>query len=241
MSSAACVAVGDQPLAEPRDGLAVPQAVEGADWPPGIMSPRAVRASRAVTSRPHRGRGCGDQVDLVLPDQVENTLCIVWVDGEDVASPPSACLRHRRGLAELWSGVVVEWRCVHEKHVYPASPQLEGNGVPILDEERHAKQRQWVALTGRRGNRIERSKPKHACDPLLRGPAPGCAGRQASTSEQSISVASGSRGTPSPSTRQTVQGHRSNARGPAEAHAAALARGQDSEDVSCGASDPTPA
>ena len=43
MSSAACVAVGDQPLAEVRDGLVVRQAVEGADWPPGIVSPWPLR------------------------------------------------------------------------------------------------------------------------------------------------------------------------------------------------------
>jgi hypothetical protein len=30
------------------------------------------------------------------------------------------------------------------------SPQLERHGVPVLDQRRHAEQRQWVALTGRR-------------------------------------------------------------------------------------------
>jgi hypothetical protein len=51
------------------------------------------------------------------------------------------------------------------------SPQLEEHGVPVLDQERHTEQRQWVALTGCQGNRIELSKPKHARDPLLAVPS----------------------------------------------------------------------
>ena len=121
-----------------------------------------------VTS--HRWRGCGRQSDLVLPHQVENALRIVWVDREDVGGPPSGCLWHWRGLTELWPGVLIQrWR-VHEKNVDPVSPQFEGHCVSVLDQERHAEQRQWVALTGRRGNRIERSKPEHARDPPLAVP-----------------------------------------------------------------------
>ena len=117
-----------------------------------------------------RRRGCWRQADLVLPDQAENAVRIVWVDGEDVGCPPSGCLRQRRRLTELWPGVLVQrWR-VHEKHIDPTSPQFEGHGVPVFDQERYAEQRQGVALTRRRGNRIERSKPKHARDPLLAVP-----------------------------------------------------------------------
>jgi hypothetical protein len=54
-----------------------------------------------------RWRGCGRQADLVLPDQVENTLSIVWVDGEDVGRPPPGCFRQWRGLTEVWPGVLV--------------------------------------------------------------------------------------------------------------------------------------
>jgi hypothetical protein len=97
-----------------------------------------------------RWRGCGRQADLVLPDQVEKALRIVWVDGEDVGGPPSGCLRQRRGLTELLPGVLVQWRRVHEIHVYPVSPQLKGHGVPVLDQERYTQQRQQAALTGRR-------------------------------------------------------------------------------------------
>ena len=128
MRSSACGVVGDQPLAGVRDSLAVEQQVEDANRPPDTRRNScslAGTAQRAATSRPLRWRGCRGQTDLVLPDQVENTLRIVWVDGEDVAGPPPCCFRQRRGLAELWPGVVVQWRCVHEKHVYPASPQLE--------------------------------------------------------------------------------------------------------------------
>src|SRR5512133_2903677 len=53
-------------------------------------------------------RGCGPQADLVLPDQVENAFRVVWVEGEDVSGPPSGCLRERRGLTELWPGVLVQ-------------------------------------------------------------------------------------------------------------------------------------
>jgi len=138
--------------------------------------PEAAREARSRTSlaradvASYRRRGCGRQADLVLPDQVENALRIVWVDGENVGCPPSGCLRQRRGLTKLWPGVLVQRRRVHEKHIYPASPQLEGHGVPVLDQERHAEQRQWVALTGGRGNRIERSKPQHARDPFIAVP-----------------------------------------------------------------------
>src|SRR5262245_49231010 len=88
-----------------------------------------------------------------------------------MSCPPSGCCRLRRWLTERWPGVLVQRRRVHEKHIYHASPQLEGRGVPVVDQEWHAKQRQWVALTGRRGNRIERSKPEHARDPLLAIPS----------------------------------------------------------------------
>jgi hypothetical protein len=84
--------------------------------------------------------------------------------------PPSGCRRLRRWLTELWPGVLVQRRRVHEIHIYPASPQLEGRSVPVFDQERHTEQRQWVALTGCQGNRIELSKPKHTRDPLLAVP-----------------------------------------------------------------------
>ena len=123
------------------------------------------RPAHMTTS--YRWWGCGRQADLVFPDQAENALRIVRVDGEDMGCPPSGCRRLRRWLTELWPGVLVQRRRVHEEHIYPVSPQLEGHGVPVFDQEWHTEQRQWVALTGRRGNRIERSKPKHARDPLL--------------------------------------------------------------------------
>ncbi len=129
----------------------------------------APAGSWAATSVPGAA-GCGDQADLVRPDEVENALCIVWVDGEDMGSPPSACIRMPRRFTKLWPGVVVQRRRIHEKHVYPASPQLEGHGVPVFDQERHTEQGQQVAFTGRRGNRIERSKPKHARDPIFAVP-----------------------------------------------------------------------
>src|SRR5262252_2653367 len=97
---------------------------------------------------PYRWGASGRQADLVLPDQVENALRIVWVDRENMGCPPPGCLRQRRGLTELSPGVLVQRRRVYEKHIDPASPQLEGHGVTVLDQERYAEQRQWVALTG---------------------------------------------------------------------------------------------
>jgi len=52
--------------------------------------------------------GCGRQADMVLPDQVENPLHIVWVDAEDVGCPATGCLRQRGGVTELWPGVLVQ-------------------------------------------------------------------------------------------------------------------------------------
>jgi inner membrane protein len=118
-----------------------------------------------------RRRGCRRQAELILPDQIENALRIVRVDGEDMGCPPSGCIRERRRLTELWPGVLIQRRRVHEEHVYPAPPQLERHGVPVFDQERYAEQRQRVSLAGRRGDRIERSKPKHARDPLVAVPS----------------------------------------------------------------------
>jgi membrane-bound metal-dependent hydrolase YbcI (DUF457 family) len=61
----------------------------------------------AKFERSSRWRGCRRQANLALPDQVENALRIVRVDGEDVGCPPAGCLRQRRGLTELRPGVVV--------------------------------------------------------------------------------------------------------------------------------------
>jgi hypothetical protein len=63
--------------------------------------------------------------------------------------PTIGCLRERRGLTELWPAVLIQRRRVYEEHIYPTSPQLEEHGVPVLDQERHTEQRQWIALTGR--------------------------------------------------------------------------------------------
>jgi hypothetical protein len=83
------------------------------------------------------------------------------------AAHPRGCLRQRRRLTQLWPGVVVQRRRVHEEHTDPEAPQLKGHGVPVFDQERDPEQRQWVTLTRRRGNRIKRSQPEHARDPLL--------------------------------------------------------------------------
>ena len=141
--------------------------------PPHVRRPRTTFSRRRtahddVTS--YLWQGCGRQADLVLPDEFENALRIVGVDGEDVGCPPSGPLWQRRGLTELWPGVLVQRRRVHKKHIDPASPQLEAHSVPVLDQERHTEQWQWIARASRRGNRIERSKPKHARDALLAVP-----------------------------------------------------------------------
>jgi hypothetical protein len=56
------------------------------------------------------------------------TRRIVGVDGEYVGCPPLGGLRQWGGLTELWPGVFVQRRSVHEKHIDPASPQFEGHG-----------------------------------------------------------------------------------------------------------------
>jgi hypothetical protein len=39
-----------------------------------------------------------------------------------------------------------------------------GRSVPVFDQQWHVEQRHWVALAGRRGNRIERSQPSSCGD-----------------------------------------------------------------------------
>ena len=52
----------------------------------------------------------------------------------------------------------------------PRRRSSRAHSVPVLDQERHTEQWQWIARASRRGNRIERSKPKHARDALLAVP-----------------------------------------------------------------------
>jgi hypothetical protein len=136
---------------------------------PDLDAAREARSRTSLRSPPcvMPVAGCGREADLVLPDQVENALRIVWVMGRMWVAHHRAASGSGEGSQNSGPEYSSSGGAYTKNTFIPRRRSSRAQGVPVLDQERHAEQRQCVALTGRWGNRIERSKPKHARDPLL--------------------------------------------------------------------------